>query len=117
MTLSILRLLMPFIWEWMLGKQGLKEALRSNKRRVLVFLLVMASLGLNGFLTKRVVTLAAQNLELRNQLSGQEVRKKQTEEPYDGPPNKNPPVNGKLDQDAVLLELESFDSKLKGGPK
>lgn len=117
MTLSILRLLMPFIWEWMLGKQGLKEALRTNKRRVLVFLLVMASLGLNGFLTKRVVTLAAQNLELRNQLNDQVIRKKQTEEPYDGPPNKHPATNNKLDQNAVVMELESFDNTLKGGPK
>lgn len=116
MTLSILRWLMPFVWEWVLGKQGLKEAIRTNKKKVLVFLLVMGSLGLNGFMTSRVVTLAAQNLDLRNQLHDKEIRKGRNEQPIADPPGELPPI-GKFDHISVIRELENIDKSLKGGYK
>lgn len=117
MTLSILRWLMPFVWEWLLGKQGLKEAIRTNKKKVLLFVLVAGSLCLNIFLTPRVFTLAQQNLDLRNQLNDKEVRKGRTTVPIDNPPKKFPTTTRVLTHIDVASELENFDNTLKGGTK
>ena len=44
---SIVKTLWPFLWEMVVGKKTLKQALRSNKKSVFFVVAFCASIGIN----------------------------------------------------------------------
>lgn len=62
---SVLKWLWPFLKEMVLGDKTVGQALRTNKARVLLLILILGSLGMNMLMTPRLVTISAQYIELQ----------------------------------------------------
>lgn len=56
--LKVLAFLWPFIKEMVLGDKTLKEAIKDNKKKVLLALLIMVSVGMNFFTISRLVVVS-----------------------------------------------------------
>lgn len=56
--LKVLAFLWPFIKEMVLGDKTLKEAIKDNKKKVLLALMILASIGLNFFAISRLVVVS-----------------------------------------------------------
>lgn len=63
-TVSLLRLLWPFLKEMFLGDKTLTQAIRTNKTRVLLLFLVLGSFAMNLFVLPRTYEISAQYVEL-----------------------------------------------------
>jgi hypothetical protein len=63
--LKILAFLWPFIKEMVLGDKTLREALKDNKKKVLLALMILASIGLNFFTISRLVIISKDHVVLQ----------------------------------------------------
>lgn len=63
-TVSLLRLLWPFLKEMFLGDKTVMQAIRTNKTRVLLLFLVLGSFAMNLFVLPRTYEISAQYVEL-----------------------------------------------------
>lgn len=64
--IKFLVFLWPFVKEMVLGEKTLKQAMSDNKRRVLLMIVILASIGLNLFSISRLVTLSSKYLKLQD---------------------------------------------------
>lgn len=61
---SFLKFIWPFLKEMVLGDKTVGQALRTNKARLLLLILILGSFGMNIIMTPRLVTISAQYIEL-----------------------------------------------------
>lgn len=63
-TVSLLRLLWPFLKEMFLGDKTVMQAIRTNKMRVFLLFMVLGSFAMNLFVLPRTYEISAQYVEL-----------------------------------------------------
>ena len=64
--MTILKLLWPFVWEVLLGDQTVAQAIRVNKKRLLLFILVISLIFTASWSVMRLVTLGRAYVELQH---------------------------------------------------
>jgi hypothetical protein len=65
---KFLSFLFPFIKEMVLGDKTVKEALKTNKTRVLVLVLILASFAMNFWLVPKIIRISAYAVSLEHKL-------------------------------------------------
>lgn len=63
LLLKVLRFLWPFVKEMILGEKTLKQAIKSNKIKVLCLFMVFLSLALNFFTIPKLILITKNHLE------------------------------------------------------
>ena len=64
---KVLAFLWPFLREMILEKKTLGEALKTNKKKVLLIFVILASLGMNLFFIPKLVQISEDFIKLRQQ--------------------------------------------------
>lgn len=65
--MAILKILWPFVWEVLLGNQTVFQAIRTNKKRLLLFLMVIGMIFTTSWSMMRSVSLGRAYLDLQHQ--------------------------------------------------
>lgn len=65
--MAILKILWPFVWEVLLGRQTVFQAIRTNKKRLLLFVMVIGMIFTTSWSMMRLVTLGRAYVELQHQ--------------------------------------------------
>lgn len=73
---KILAMIWPFVREMFFGNKNLRQILKENKLRVVVLVILTSSMGLNYFLSHRVVLISRDYLELKEKYQALEGAKK-----------------------------------------
>lgn len=73
---KILAMIWPFVREMFFGNKNLRQILKENKFRVVVLVILVSSMGLNYFLSHRVVLISRDYLELKEKYQALEGAKK-----------------------------------------
>lgn len=73
---KILAMIWPFVREMFFGNKNLRQILKENKFRVVVLVILTSSMGLNYFLSHRVVLISRDYLELKEKYQALEGAKK-----------------------------------------
>lgn len=66
-SMSVLKLLWPFLKEMLLGDKTVGEALKTNKMRVLLLFLILGSFGMNLLVAPRLYAISSQYIELERE--------------------------------------------------
>ena len=68
MFFKTIEMIWPFIREMVIGDKSLLDALKYNKKRVLLVILIFVSIGTNFFSIHRLITISQQYIVLNNKL-------------------------------------------------
>ena len=102
LTLKIIGFLFPFIKEMMLGEKTLKEAIKTNKFRVVIIAGILLSIVVNLFAVPRLLAISAQHIELKRKHDTQAKPPRKPPErsvavPEMSNTSASPPVSGRVE--------------------